>query len=122
MFYGTTCCSKGTLTICLTHASRTLFSGSWAEEKEASGSAGFIRVKALQKFYTKAIYSYPHVVAFAFPTSPLGIKKTEDPRVQASGLLRDLGSQQEMRRIEADLKLNKDGPLAARGLISFTEA
>lgn len=24
--------------------------------------------------------------------------------------------------IEADLNLNKDGPLAARGLISFTEA
>lgn len=27
--------SEGTLAICLTHASRTLFSGSWAEGKEA---------------------------------------------------------------------------------------
>jgi hypothetical protein len=39
----------------------------------------------LQKFYTKPTYSYPPVAAFAFPTitSPLGIKKTEDPRAKA---------------------------------------
>ena len=39
-------------------------------------------------FYTKPTYSYPPVAAFAFPTitSPLGIKKTEDPRAQASFL------------------------------------
>nr|YP_010194818.1 hypothetical protein LK293_mgp077 [Arctium tomentosum]YP_010194948.1 hypothetical protein LK294_mgp078 [Arctium lappa]QZZ81557.1 hypothetical protein [Arctium tomentosum]QZZ81687.1 hypothetical protein [Arctium lappa] len=39
----------------------------------------------LQKFYTKPTYSYPPVAAFAFPTitSPLGIKKTEDPRAEA---------------------------------------
>lgn len=39
----------------------------------------------LQKFYTKPTYSYPPVAAFAFPTitSPLGIKKTEDPHAKA---------------------------------------